>query len=190
MLLILLLYCSFAAKEIQKLTDSTFDAVKTGEWVVIFEAKWCPYCQNFKKTIQELSNKLKGYEIGTVDIDTESALNSRFLIQKLPSVFILSKGVAKEINPNFNVDKLMDAIKDSKDKSPIFVQPFGVMGYGLFYLGWFGKQLMVFVTLLRSYFPDWLLISFALLLFGISLYTLVIADRKRQSVVGEKKKKQ
>ena len=181
-----------AATQVHKLTDSNFNSVSTGKWVVVFEASWCPYCKQFKSTVQELKNKLKGYEIGTVDIDTESALNSRFLIQKLPSVFVLHDGEAKEILPSFKVDELIDLIGTIDTKSPMFIQPFGVLGYALFYLGLFGKSFMSIVKYLQVYFPTWAVAIIGALVVASSFAMLLYISKPPlpQSKVTKEKKKQ
>ena len=148
------------------------------------------FSTKFKDTVQQLPLKLKGYEVGTVDIDTESALNSRFLIQKLPSVYIIEEGVAKEILPNFNVDEFVDAIKSSDSRSPMFIQPFGVIGYLLFYLGFCGKYLMTIVKYLQVYLPTWVIIGLGALVFTITFFSLVLVTRPKAVKIDDTKKKQ
>ncbi len=188
-MLLFVLYFAAKLQPVHQLTDNTFELVSKGKWFIVFEAAWCPYCNRFKDIVQELRGKLDGYSIGIVDIDNEAALNSRFLIQKLPSLFVINEKSTVEIQPSFNVNELIESIKGADKRSPMFIQPFGYIGYSLFYLGQFGKMLMGFVKYLQMYMPTWAILVLGALVMAITFGLLLFLTQAKDTATTAKKNK-
>lgn len=60
-----------------------------GPALVEFSADWCVYCRRIEPALKRLSEKYAGkVTFGRVDIDEDPALEERFRVDTVPSLFV------------------------------------------------------------------------------------------------------
>jgi thioredoxin 1 len=75
-------------------TDANFDEqTNSGVAVVDFWAEWCGPCRMVGPIIEELATDYKGVvNVGKMDVDTHSAVPSRFGVRSIPTILIMKNG--------------------------------------------------------------------------------------------------
>jgi len=76
------------------LTDLTFDSIvnSTSDWMINLHSPWCPACQEMKPVWERLAHKAQGeYQVGTINVQEEKILLTRFQVTVLPTVFFISR---------------------------------------------------------------------------------------------------
>lgn len=77
------------------LTDKNWKSLLDGQWLVKFYAPWCPACRSMEGTWKELASWAENEEnlsVGTVDVTEQTALNGRFMVTSLPTIYFVKDG--------------------------------------------------------------------------------------------------
>lgn len=79
-----------------QLTADNISLAFKGEWLVKFYAPWCPACQNFQPTWEEVASHFnqphKSIRIAKVDVTQEPLISSHFMVTALPTIFHINDG--------------------------------------------------------------------------------------------------
>ena len=80
----------------QSLTTKQFDAfLETHQVVVVvFSAEWCKPCQDFKKTLEDISSEYPQVRFALVDIESEAELSSDFGVRSVPTTAVFREHIA------------------------------------------------------------------------------------------------
>ena len=146
-----------------------FNQVWTGEWLVTFKADWCGYCQKFALDMKVLDRELKDVTIGTVDVDSEFCLSSRFMVNRLPTVFLIRQGKVFTYEGQLSSESIkFFALKEAKKKEP-WEYPNSWLGIGLSMIA-FPAQMLIAVTKWGEQFmPKWAVYTVLGVLFLLTL---------------------
>lgn len=79
---------------VRTITDENWKQILVGEWLVKFYAPWCPACRAMHGTWAEVGAwaNTQDLSIGAVDVTQQTALNGRFLISSLPTIYHIRDG--------------------------------------------------------------------------------------------------
>ena len=73
--------------------DNFDDVIGNGQVLVDFWADWCMPCKMVAPVIEELATEYEGrVSVAKVDVDSESALASRYSIMSIPTVILFRDG--------------------------------------------------------------------------------------------------
>ena len=109
-------------------------------------------------------------------------LASRFLIRQLPSVFYLKpkETLVKAYAGPLNAQSILSLFNtvgegswDSVAEIPFYLNPLGLPGSALSFLGMVGKTIIEGVEYLSQYLPVWAIVFMAVLLFAIIMLLIV-----------------
>ena len=82
---------------VEELSKNGFnDFIKSGVCVVDFFAEWCMPCVMLSPIIEELADKIKGVNIGKVNIDDNKETADKFDVMSVPTLIVFKDG--KEID--------------------------------------------------------------------------------------------
>ncbi|APJ38375.1 thioredoxin family protein [Mycoplasmopsis pullorum] len=65
--------------------------LKKGLKVLVFHATWCGPCRMYKKSLEELSEKI-GLDIYRVDVDKDQAFAAEMGVNSIPATFVYKEG--------------------------------------------------------------------------------------------------
>lgn len=143
--------------------------------MVKFYAPWCPACRAVESTWNELAewaeNEGEDVSVGSVDVTAQPALNGRFMITALPTIYHVKDGVFRRYNGDRGLEDFKEFITEKKwnDIDPMS----SWMGPNSALMGFMSK-LFDFSIMLKDYHesfsrnygvPAWA----SLLLFGLIL---------------------
>jgi len=162
------------------ITDDNWEQMLKGEWMLKFYAPWCPACRAMEETWLKLAtwvaNDDNGREsvrgVGSVDVTTQVALNGRFMITKLPTIYHVKDGEFRQYTGKRELQDFIEFIgnEEWKDVSAVstWTSPTSFIMSSMSKLFTFSMQLKSYHSYLSSEhgFPQWL----SMLLFG----TLII----------------
>lgn len=102
--------------EIKTLTESNWDSILEGEWMVEFYAPWCPACKGLQPTWEELSSTTKdlSVSIGQVDVTVSPGLSGRFMVTALPTIFHVINGEFRQYRGSRDIESFLSFIKHKK----------------------------------------------------------------------------
>jgi len=115
------------------LTTSNLNEARTGNWLLILYAPWCPHCHHLLEKLPDLSRELKeqNVKIGIVDADAEPAIQIQFSMHGFPSIYLVRDSFvysfSQKVSPS--VDNLVSwATKTYADMEPVtgYKAPFGL----------------------------------------------------------------
>jgi thioredoxin 1 len=92
-----------ASKEVQKVTDSSFDTevLKSDRPVLLdFTATWCGPCKALAPIVEDVAREYDGkLKVAKLDIDDSPQTASRFGIRGVPTVLVFKNGkeVARQV---------------------------------------------------------------------------------------------
>ena len=106
------------SERVETFTDATFDtAVLHSKLPVLvdFFAAWCPPCHLMEPIIDRLADDYGGkMRVGTVDVETNGEIASRYEIHQLPTLLVFREGrVVARITgalPRSRLDVLLAAV--------------------------------------------------------------------------------
>jgi len=128
---------------IEILSMGNLSMAKTGDWLLILYAPWCPHCTTLLEQVPDIASKIKSKggkaTIGIVDADAEPAVQMQFSMHGFPSVFFAHDGEVYSFpsSTGRSPDTLSDfAVKDYTSQTPIsgIKAPFGIpmRAFGLY----------------------------------------------------------
>ncbi|KAI9099728.1 thioredoxin-like protein [Phlyctochytrium arcticum] len=152
-------YLAAAKPAVIELTDANFDElVGTGEWVVEFYAQWCGFCRNYAPAYEAmaktLSSEFSSARVGKLDIDINPAISSRFMVQRLPSIYHIRNKEVRHIQDIKDADQLVVYVRDGKwrQDKPIseWFSPFSFGMRSLGMVGAFGQRMITLIGNLKQ----------------------------------------
>merc|ERR1712002_1432313 len=161
------------------LTDKNWDQMLEGEWMIKFYAPWCPACRAMEETWERFAewaaiNVEHPVKVGSVDVTAQPALNGRFMITALPTIYHVIKGEFRQYTASRDLQDFKGFVnkEEWKEISPVssWTSPTSVMMSTISKLFSFSMELKSYHnTLNNDYgFPTWL----SMLLFGLLIITV------------------
>jgi len=159
------------------LTDKNWQQILEGEWMLKFYAPWCPACRAMEDTWNKLAAwaALHGptpVKVGSVDVTAQVALNGRFMITKLPTIYHVVDGEFRQYTEKRELEDFISFIGNDewKEINPVssWTSPTSFIMSSMSKLFTFSMDLKSYHSYLSTEhgFPQWL----SMLLFG----TLII----------------
>lgn len=122
-LLLILSFTSSPVKakpeSLKEVTDSNWEDILTGEWMIEFYAPWCPACQQLQPAWKEFADwgDDMGVNIAKVDVTEQPGLSGRFIITSLPTIYHCKDGVFRKYHGARTKDDFLSFIDEQKWKS-------------------------------------------------------------------------
>lgn len=116
-------FASYSVKakpeSLKDVTDSNWEDILTGEWMIEFYAPWCPACQQLQPTWKEFADwgDDMGVNIAKVDVTEQPGLSGRFIITSLPTIYHCKDGVFRKYHGARTKDDFLSFIDEQKWKS-------------------------------------------------------------------------
>ncbi|NP_001121246.1 thioredoxin-related transmembrane protein 1 L homeolog isoform X1 [Xenopus laevis] len=84
--------------DVIEITDSNWNDVLEGEWMIKFYAPWCPACHNLQPEWNEFADwgEDLNVNIAKVDVTAQPGLSGRFIITALPTIYHCKDGVFRK----------------------------------------------------------------------------------------------
>ncbi|XP_057715483.1 thioredoxin-related transmembrane protein 1 [Corythoichthys intestinalis] len=97
-------------------TDSNWEDILTGEWMIEFYAPWCPACQQLQPVWQEFADWGEDMEvnIAKVDVTEQPGLSGRFVITSLPTIYHCKDGVFRKYQGARTKEEFLSFVGDKK----------------------------------------------------------------------------
>ncbi|XP_055339990.1 thioredoxin-related transmembrane protein 1-like [Paramacrobiotus metropolitanus] len=109
--------------EVIELTESNWDQILKGEWMVEFHAPWCPACRDFQPEFKRFAewDRDLGFKAGAVDVHAHPGLSGRFLISALPTVYHVKEGEFRQYTGVRDRERMMRFMeeKDWQKLTPV-----------------------------------------------------------------------
>lgn len=122
-LILLFSFSSFLVRakpdSLKDVTDSNWEDILTGEWMIEFYAPWCPACQQLQPAWKEFADwgDDMGVNIAKVDVTEQPGLSGRFIITSLPTIYHCKDGVFRKYHGARTKDDFLSFIDEQKWKS-------------------------------------------------------------------------
>lgn len=106
-------------ESLREVTDSNWEDILTGEWMIEFYAPWCPACQQLQPAWKEFADwgDDMGVNIAKVDVTEQPGLSGRFIITSLPTIYHCKDGVFRKYHGARTKDDFLTFIDEQKWKS-------------------------------------------------------------------------
>ncbi|XP_077477759.1 thioredoxin-related transmembrane protein 1 [Stigmatopora argus] len=97
-------------------TDSNWEDILTGEWMIEFYAPWCPACQQLQSVWKEFAEWGDDMEvsIAKVDVTEQPGLSGRFVITSLPTIYHCKDGVFRKYQGARTKDEFLSFVSEKK----------------------------------------------------------------------------
>ncbi|KAK7904090.1 hypothetical protein WMY93_016697 [Mugilogobius chulae] len=104
---------------LKEVTDSNWEDILTGEWMIEFYAPWCPACQQLQPAWKEFADwgDDMGVNIAKVDVTEQPGLSGRFIITSLPTIYHCKDGIFRKYHGARTKDDFLSFIDEQKWKS-------------------------------------------------------------------------
>lgn len=121
--LCLVFWCSLAPcpvrgkpDSLKDVTDSNWEDILSGEWMIEFYAPWCPACQQLQPVWKEFADwgDDMGVNIAKVDVTEQPGLSGRFIITSLPTIYHCKDGVFRKYHGARTKDDFLSFIDEQK----------------------------------------------------------------------------
>nr|XP_033808442.1 thioredoxin-related transmembrane protein 1 [Geotrypetes seraphini] len=105
--------------EVQVITDSNWQEILKGEWMIEFYAPWCPACLNLQPEWEEFAEWGDDLEINVakVDVTEQPGLSGRFIITALPTIYHCKDGIFRRYQGARNKNDFISFISEREWKS-------------------------------------------------------------------------
>lgn len=162
------------------MTDKTWEQMLEGEWMLKFYAPWCPACRAMESAWIEFSkwaaSEGREVKVGSVDVTDQPALNGRFMITSLPTIYHVKNGEFRQYTSSRDLPELKNFLSEQewKELSPVssWTSPTSLIMTTMSRLFSFSMELKGYHSTLNSDygFPTWLsMLLFALLIITVGL---------------------
>lgn len=82
---------------VKELNTADFDqAEKSEKAIVKFFATWCGPCHMLAPVFEEVSEKIKGVNFFSIDVDEAAEIAEKFSVMSVPTMILLEKGKEKD----------------------------------------------------------------------------------------------
>ncbi|XP_070698796.1 thioredoxin-related transmembrane protein 1 [Pempheris klunzingeri] len=104
---------------LREVTDSNWEEILTGEWMIEFYAPWCPACQQLQPVWEEFADwgEDMGVNIAKVDVTEQPGLSGRFIITSLPTIYHCKDGIFRKYQGARTKDDFLSFIDEQKWKA-------------------------------------------------------------------------
>nr|XP_046268808.1 thioredoxin-related transmembrane protein 1 [Scatophagus argus] len=104
---------------LKEVTDSNWEEILTGEWMIEFYAPWCPACQQLQPVWKEFADwgEDMGVNIAKVDVTEQPGLSGRFIITSLPTIYHCMDGVFRKYQGARTKDDFLSFVDEQKWKA-------------------------------------------------------------------------
>ncbi|XP_028251756.1 thioredoxin-related transmembrane protein 1 [Parambassis ranga] len=101
---------------LKEVTDSNWEEILTGEWMIEFYAPWCPACQQLQPVWKEFADwgDDMGVNIAKVDVTEQPGLSGRFIITSLPTIYHCKDGVFRKYQGARNKEDFLSFVDEQK----------------------------------------------------------------------------
>ncbi|XP_060727491.1 thioredoxin-related transmembrane protein 1 [Tachysurus vachellii] len=101
------------------ITDTDWEDILTGEWMIEFYAPWCPACQQLQPLWNEFADWSEdiGVNIAKVDVTEQPGLSGRFIITALPTIYHCKDGVFRRYQGARTKEDFLSFIDEKKWQS-------------------------------------------------------------------------
>ncbi|XP_035241179.1 thioredoxin-related transmembrane protein 1 [Anguilla anguilla] len=98
------------------ITDSNWEEILEGEWMIEFFAPWCPACQQLQPVWNEFAEwgEDMGLNIAKVDVTEQPGLSGRFIITALPTIYHCKDGVFRRYQGARTKDDFLSFVDEKK----------------------------------------------------------------------------
>ncbi|KAJ3153882.1 Thioredoxin- transmembrane protein 1 [Geranomyces variabilis] len=158
------------------LTDSNFDAhAPHGSWLIKLYAPWCGACNRFAPEFAALARAARvshpHIRLGEVDVDANPGLAARFMVARLPSLYLLENGTVRTLEGvSRTAAFLHQYLKDEKWRAvepwSAALSPFAVGPRVLGYVGLAGAWMGSIASELTK-LPTWAYAAIAVSILGV-----------------------
>ncbi|KAK5858001.1 hypothetical protein PBY51_011204 [Eleginops maclovinus] len=104
---------------LREVTDSSWEEILSGEWMIEFYAPWCPACQQLQSVWKEFADwgEDMGVNIAKVDVTEQPGLSGRFIITSLPTIYHCKDGVFRKYQGARTKEDFLSFVDEQKWKS-------------------------------------------------------------------------
>ncbi|XP_072314150.1 thioredoxin-related transmembrane protein 1 [Eucyclogobius newberryi] len=101
---------------LREVTDSNWEEILAGEWMIEFYAPWCPACQQLQATWKEFADwgDDMGVNVAKVDVTEQPGLSGRFIITSLPTIYHCKDGVFRKYHGARTKEDFLSFIDEQK----------------------------------------------------------------------------
>ncbi|KND04512.1 uncharacterized protein SPPG_00240 [Spizellomyces punctatus DAOM BR117] len=147
-----------------ELTDANLDElVSNGRWVVEFYANWCGFCNKFapeyENLARDVAKELPTVRVGRVDIDQNPAATSRFMVQRLPSLYFVDNQQVRSMEVTRQASSILEYLKEEKWQAEKpwnqWLSPFSIGMKLLGAVGSFGQKIVSLTSHFKDTVPAW-----------------------------------
>uniref|UniRef100_H3C3S1 Thioredoxin-related transmembrane protein 1 n=1 Tax=Tetraodon nigroviridis TaxID=99883 RepID=H3C3S1_TETNG len=106
-------------ERLKEVTDSNWEEILTGEWMIEFYAPWCPACQQLQPVWKDFAEwgEDMGVNIAKVDVTEQPGLSGRFIITSLPTIYHCKDGVFRRYQGARTKDDFLSFVDEQKWKA-------------------------------------------------------------------------
>ncbi|KAL4630383.1 thioredoxin-related transmembrane protein 1-like [Arapaima gigas] len=172
-------------QQLRDITDSNWEEILKGEWMIEFFAPWCPACRELQQVWAEFAEWGEDMEINIakVDVTEQPGLSGRFLILSLPTIYHCKDGVFRLYEGPRTKEDFLSFVDEKKwqDLEPIssWLGPSSILMKivsGIFRLSVFTRQWHSYLTEQLG-MPTWgsyILFTLAMLSSGLLIGLLLV----------------
>ncbi|XP_010777155.1 thioredoxin-related transmembrane protein 1-like, partial [Notothenia coriiceps] len=104
---------------LREVTDSSWEEILSGEWMIEFYAPWCPACQQLQTVWKDFADwgDDMGVNIAKVDVTEQPGLSGRFIITSLPTIYHCKDGVFRKYQGARTKEDFLSFVDEQKWKS-------------------------------------------------------------------------
>ncbi|KAJ4939671.1 hypothetical protein JOQ06_029114 [Pogonophryne albipinna] len=104
---------------LREVTDSSWEEIMSGEWMIEFYAPWCPACQQLQTVWKDFADwgDDMGVNIAKVDVTEQPGLSGRFIITSLPTIYHCKDGVFRKYQGARTKEDFLSFVDEQKWKS-------------------------------------------------------------------------
>ncbi|RVE57615.1 hypothetical protein OJAV_G00218070 [Oryzias javanicus] len=104
---------------LKEVTDSNWDKILAGEWMIEFYAPWCPACQQLQPVWKDFADwgDDMGINVAKVDVTEQPGLSGRFIITSLPTIYHCKDGIFRRYQGPRTKEDFLSFVDEQKWKT-------------------------------------------------------------------------